>query len=190
MNDNRPQSDTLSRRTAIRLLTTSSIAFALSGCGSGSRNTTAQELQLPTGRLGDIMQFTSTTDKSVYAPGETVTVTFTMKNIWKQDIEIHHAPLEADIRVRRASDGAILWLWSFDKAVHSNPNPFTLPPGGWYPSIFTWDQKDQQGNAVPIGDYVIEAWSYIAPNEGLWASLSPQEESILDGAPLLHITIR
>jgi len=176
--------NTPSRRDAIRLLTASGIAFALSGCGGSS--TSIGGLQTPTGRFGDL-SFTSSTDKSVYASGETVTITFTIQNVGATTQVLTGSAPDADTRVRRASDGAILWQWSVGKLFPAALDQTRLGPGESRTLTFTWDQKDQQGNLVPTGSYVIEAWSYQAPG------LTPTDRdnlSILLGAPLLHITIR
>ena len=59
------------------------------------------------------------------------------------------------------------WRWSHDKAFTRALRQQKLAPGEAKTWTATWDQTDNNGNPLPRGKYVIEAW--ITANGGLKA---------------------
>jgi hypothetical protein len=124
---------------------------ALPGCGGGGQ-------AAPTGRFGDLT-FTATTDKAVYAPGETVRVSLTVTNGGRSDVRFSSVTWPLKLSVRRGAE----LVFSTPPGGTANNLGYTIPAGGSLILDTTWDQRDYRvneltGTQVPSGIYAITAW--------------------------------
>jgi len=89
--------------------------------------------------------------------GETVTMTLKVRNIGDQPVTLNFTSLpEADFVVMTENYEEV-WRWSHGKSfITIVPDPIELPPGGEKSYIVEWDQKDNDGNQVPAGNYLVQ----------------------------------
>lgn len=95
--------------------------------------------------------------------GESVTMTLKVRNNGIRPVTLTFTnPPEADFVVM-TGDGAEIWRWSHGKAFIMSgtntlvvPPPVVLPPGGGKEYEVEWDQKDNDGNPVPAGNYLVQ----------------------------------
>lgn len=101
--------------------------------------------------------------KSQVRLGEMVTMQLKVRNNGNRPVTLTFTnPPEADFLVM-GEDGSEIWRWSHGKAFIMSgtnslvvPPPVTLPPGGEKEYEVEWDQKDNDGNPVPAGTYLVQ----------------------------------
>ncbi len=105
----------------------------------------------PSPRPATFIEVKATTGKTVYLPGEDVTVEHSVKNITQKPFEI--SPFPPSIRVSRA--GTLVRLFP------AGTVPESLQPDEVVTYALTWDQRDDKGQQVPYGYY-----QFVAPDIG------------------------
>lgn len=146
--------------------TRGSLAFACllvlgNGCGGGgsSTPTTTGPVTSAVKQTGDL-QFTMTISKSTYARGEAVPFTFTVTNVGTQPILVTN---QLDLfRVTIISKGAQV-VSGFPTANQTAFYDFKLAPGESKSESDTWDQRDDNKQQVPKGQYLLS--SHVPANE-------------------------
>lgn len=136
----------------------------LSGCGGGGGSTPPAT---PSGFFSSpqgVVQFGLTADNSAYSAGQTATFTVSQQvsvsNPTDVD-EIMQVPFAMDVVVAR--NGQTVWQASRVGPTQKLVKIFTtLQRGDPLITQFKWDLKDQQGNALPAGQYTVTGWNNLA----------------------------
>ncbi|MCC6445207.1 MAG: hypothetical protein IT210_17320 [Armatimonadetes bacterium] len=98
-----------------------------------------------------------TTDKSAYAPGETVRIRLTLKNNTESERQITF-PSGQRFEITAEREGRKVWQWSHGKMFIMAFGNLRLGPGQSFAAEERWDQKDNDGQPVPQGTYTLSAW--------------------------------
>lgn len=158
------------RTWMVRLCSLVCFATMLTGCGGGDSREPTPTTVTST-RQYQSLQFTLAT-RTAFRRGETVPLTFTVKNVGAQTVTTLLGPPEADAQVNQGERR--IWRWSDDKAFPAVVYDLSLAPGESKTYPLDWDQKDGQGNAVPSGIYALKAWFNTGRIDGV--PVSPQED--------------
>jgi hypothetical protein len=142
----------------------------LAGCGGGDGTGPAPAAVTST-RQYQSLQFTLTT-RTAFRRGETVPMTFTVKNVGSQTVTAFLGPPEADAQVSQG--GRQIWRWSDGKAFPAVVYNLSFAPGESKTYQLDWDQKDSQGDAVPSGTYALKPWFNTGRINGV--PVSPQQD--------------
>lgn len=105
----------------------------------------------------DGLVYTLVTDKTVYAPGEPILITFTVLNTTKQDVKFEHVSSQLYDFVIRSAEGQEMARWSLGKAVLPLKEPVTLAAEKKFEWKTFWKQIDQSDDPVDPGRYEIIA---------------------------------
>jgi len=101
------------------------------------------------------LEFTLSATKAVYARGEQVPLTFTVKNVGTQTIT---ATIGAcDFFGTKVTQAGNL-VWQKSGGCGASTVQVTIMPGETKTYSYAWDQKDLQGNSVGSGRYTIKSW--------------------------------
>jgi hypothetical protein len=125
-------------------LSVSLCALVLLGCGSGGLTPGPRQ-------VGDF-EMNLVLDKPVYAPGEPVAATFTVKNLYTQTLDFDIGPCYDFV-------SEIEHVGPFDPSggppvgCAGVTHKFILQPGEPRSYSVIWDQKDPQRNQVSAGTY-------------------------------------
>ncbi len=98
----------------------------------------------------------SLTAQSVNRLGDTVPMTFSIKNIGDTSVWVVYDCPDADVQVNQGY--TIIWQWSFGQVFACSGAGSLLAPGDSMTYSRSWDEKDNEGNQVPSGSYTITAW--------------------------------
>ena len=158
------------RKCMMRLCGLIGFAVMLAGCGGGDNTEPAPTTVTSTGQYQSL-QFTLTT-RTAFRRGETVPITFTVKNVGAQTVTAFLGPPEADAQVSQG--GRQIWRWSDGKVFPAVVYDLSLAPGESKTYQLDWDQKDSQGNLVPSGTYALKSWFTARRING--APVSPEQD--------------
>ena len=100
--------------------------------------------------------FTLALDKSVYARGELIRFTLTLRNTTSAEAVIEY-PTSQPHDVLVLQDGRLVWQWSAGKAFLQVLTRLRLAPGEVRLFEIEWDQKDASGRQVTDGQYAAQA---------------------------------
>ncbi len=142
--------------------------FLLGGCGSGG--TDSGGLVTSMGQYASLQ--VSLTTQSVNRLGDTVPITFSIKNIGDRSVFVGYECPYADVRVSQGD--TIIWQWSFGQVFACSELGSLLAPGDSLTYSRDWNQKDNEGNQVPGGSYVITSWFDAAGVDGV--KVTPQTD--------------
>lgn len=93
-------------------------------------------------------------DRTVYARGEPVELTLAVTNPGPTPITLT-APSSQRYDFTVLKDGAAIWRWSAGRMFLTVLTDLTIPPGETRAFTETWDQRDQSGQPVGPGEYVV-----------------------------------
>ncbi len=96
------------------------------------------------------------TDKTTYAPGEAVNLTFTVKNNNTAPVTVVF-PTTQQYDFVVTQNGQTVWQWSFGQAFTQVITQMTLAAGQTLTFQATWNQTDAAGQAVAVGQYAVKA---------------------------------
>jgi hypothetical protein len=98
-----------------------------------------------------------TTDKPAYAPGQPITMKFTVSNTTKKSLDYNFATgQQYDFSVADTK-GATVWTWSKGRMFTQALGRLSLAPGQKKVFSAVWNGRDAQGKAVSPGVYIINA---------------------------------
>ena len=160
----------MKRVNALLILFLCASPFLVSCGDSGNDGTKSSGLVTSTGQYGSL-QVTLTT-LPVNRLGDTVPITFSIKNIGGRSVFIEYGLLEADAQVKQGD--TIIWQWSFGKVYPAISFGGSMLPGDSRTFSLDWNQKDNEGNQVPGGSYVITSWFDAAGVDGV--KVTPQTD--------------
>jgi len=106
-------------------------------------------------QFGDL-EFTLSAPKTMYARGENVPLTLSVKNVGTQTITAHFgSPVAQVLQVKQGSQV----IWEFPQGTAAVGMTLTFAPGETRTFAQDWDQRYSQGGptAAP-GPYQVEAW--------------------------------
>ena len=103
------------------------------------------------------LSVTATVDQPAYPPGAAVTFTLTVTNPTNEPVTVGVGEPFADFAVRSAAGDAEVWRWSYGKFFLAILRLCGLGPGESVSVSEVWDQRDNQGQQVPAGEYVLIA---------------------------------
>jgi hypothetical protein len=112
-----------------------------------------QKVELKRGSL----VYTLATDKTVYAPGDMILITFTIQNATNQDVQFEHANSQLYDFIIRSSEGQEVAKWSLGRAFIPVQQPVTLAAERKFEWKTQWKQIDQSDDPVDPGRYEIIA---------------------------------
>ena len=156
------------------------LAVTLTGCGGGSGTTAV------TARRFGSLEYTLTTTKTTFAHGEQVPLTFTVRNVGSQTINVILGACEPfDTKV--TSGSAVVWQDSLTHGCGTEVTFIAIAPGETKTYTYTWPQADQQGNQIPAGSYTLTSWyqAYSVTD----ATLSSGNQEVNEWAYPLHIVL-
>lgn len=134
------------------------------------------------------LEFTLSATKAVYARGEQVPLTFTVKNVGMQTVNVTIATPAFDATITQ--NNQLVWQYTTSPLAGGGTGvirTISIDPGVAETLDFTWDQKDQQGNSVMSGRYVVKAWFYPRSIDNTSVS-QIQVESDLASNPIQIVT--
>lgn len=126
-----------------------SAVAAITSLGSVS----PQKVELKRGGL----TYTLTTDKTVYAPGAFIVITFTVVNAIDKDVTFEHVNSQLYDFIVRSTEGQEVARWSLGRAFLPMQQPVTLAAGKKFEWNTQWKQLDQSDDPVDPGRYEIIA---------------------------------
>jgi len=94
--------------------------------------------------------------KAGYVVGEPVELTLTVTNWGGEAVAYRFNDAQRYDFVVMRENGTVVWRWSHDKAFAQALGTLTLPPGESRIYRERWDQKNNNGQAVVPGRYVVE----------------------------------
>jgi hypothetical protein len=94
-----------------------------------------------------------TVDKAVYAPGEPVQMELVVRNPGPAAVTFQFSDSQRYDFLVLDDGGGLVWYWSRDKAFAQVLGSLTLSPGEERRFRERWDQRDNDGRAVPAGRY-------------------------------------
>ena len=115
--------------------------------------TAAPPLQGAGAQQGGPVTATVTTDRQSYSVGETVRFTLTVTNTGSSPVTVILPSGQRYDFVVRSSGGAEVWRWSYGRAFTLIYGEQTLDPGQTLTYSETWDQRNNNGQQVPAGQY-------------------------------------
>lgn len=105
-------------------------------------------------RVYDCLKVTLEIERESYCSGESVPMTLALKNIGDEPLTLRFSSgQQYDFIVARS--GKEVWRWSADKVFIQVLGSLTLAPGETREFKQTWQQKDNEGQQVPAGEYEI-----------------------------------
>lgn len=114
-------------------------------------------LPKPSTRAGKI-EVTAQTDRKTYQTGETVKISITAQNQDERAKEItYNSGQSFDITVTPVGKAAPRWQWSHGRMFTMALRHKTLSPGEKIEFSTEWDQKDNDKNPMPPGEYTVAA---------------------------------
>ncbi|OPX83875.1 MAG: N-acetylmuramoyl-L-alanine amidase XlyA precursor [Pelotomaculum sp. PtaB.Bin104] len=122
-----------------------------------------------TRRVGGLL-YTLSTNKSVYRQGEDVIITLVKTNVSGRNIDLTYRTTQRyDFVVRRRANQAEVWRWSRGRSFAQAISTITLRPGRRQTFRVAWDQSNNRGEPVPLGNYTIEGFNVARElrNEGI-----------------------
>jgi hypothetical protein len=136
------------------------------------------------------LQFTEAADKSVYAPGEPVQLTFTYQNVGTQSMTFatHCKPLDYKV----FQGGTLVYHWNGGASGCGGTTPVTLAPGESATLQATWSQISDTGTQVPSSQYTIKMWlsTSSSPNNGGIPDIAQGNPETNTAADPIQITIQ
>ena len=131
------------------------------GCSSGSSSSTSTPINngplTSATRTYNSLQFTLTTDKTVYKIGDAVHFTLTVKNISAQPLSYSVGFPVADAAVTQQSRD--VWQFSLTGGGGDSIGSGVLQPAATNTYTFTWDQTRQSDSAqVSPGQCTLTSW--------------------------------
>jgi hypothetical protein len=131
------------------------LSALVSGCGGGSNTIAASNGSAP--RRSGSLEYTLTTTKMTFARGEQVPLTFTVRNVSMQTVNVELGACDwFDTKVVNGSQ--VLWQQSFTHICGSTIQPLSIAPNETKTFSYSWPQTDQQGRQVPSGRYSLASW--------------------------------
>lgn len=109
----------------------------------------------PSAQQGQTISVMVTTDKPGYNLGEPVRFTLTAMNTSGSPVTVLWASGQRYDFLVRSADGAEVWRWSRDKVFILILQELTLSPGESLTFQEVWDQRDNNGQPVVTGTYVV-----------------------------------
>jgi len=97
------------------------------------------------------------TDKSEYAPSETVKLRLTIVNESNSPLVFRSSSGQRFDFVVRCGEREV-WRWSRGRVFTMMLTSWEIPPGESVTYGATWNQRDDSGQPVPPGHYVVEGW--------------------------------
>jgi hypothetical protein len=152
--------------TVLLLLT---LLPTLFGCGGGSNNLQTNGPIISAPRRSHGLEFTVSSDKSVWTFSDHVTFKLTMKNITTQPITFSEidCPFE-DALIQQGNQ--TVWKYSHDIGCVANnmaPVIATINPGESKIVPIDWNQKDNNNRDASPGQYTVTAWLYLLTINGM-----------------------
>lgn len=109
-------------------------------------------------RFVDGLLYTIVTDRFSFHRGQPVPVMLVKTNIRAVPVTLHYVTGQRfDFEVLR--EGRVVWRWSAGRAFPQMTGRVTLQPGESQNFNIVWDQRDNNGNLVPPGDYTIRGFN-------------------------------
>jgi hypothetical protein len=108
---------------------------------------------------------TVSTDKAQYAAGDTVRFTLQVTYNGSSPVIVERPSFEADFVVRNAN-GQEIWRWTHGKAFTANIVNEQWAPGQSRSFSQTWDQRNNDGQAVGAGTYSVVGFYSPFPSDG------------------------
>ncbi len=104
------------------------------------------------------LDVTLTTDRTAYAVGVPVTLTFTARNRGDAPLSLTFSSGQLyDVVIGPPQSPAVVWRWSQGQFFTQALTTRTLAPGEALTLTATWDQRNQAGLQVPTGVYAASA---------------------------------
>jgi len=146
------------------------VALSLTACGGGGDNS---PVTVTTTRQFQSLQISLTT-RRVARLGETVPITFTINNVGAGTITVMLGG--APDAISQVKQGNVeIWNWATGKAYPAVlPSPQSIAPNETRTYDLSWDQKNNSGDQVLSGSYMINAWFNTASVNG--NTVSPQTD--------------
>ena len=144
------------------------VVLALAACGGKGDSSL-----VTTTRQSQSFQISLTT-RNTARLGDTVPITFTVKNLSTETttVMLGGAP-EAISQVKQGN--VEIWNWATGKAFPAVlPSPQSIAANETRTYDLSWNQKDNAGNSVAAGSYTINAWFNTASVNG--NTVSPQTD--------------
>lgn len=105
----------------------------------------------------DGLLYTISTNRNTYAQGEPVRITLTKRNVTNRTIVLRYRTSQRfDIIVRRRAAQAEVWRWSAGRSFAQSTATVRLAPGESQVFRVTWDQRNNRGQRVAPGNFIIE----------------------------------
>ncbi len=90
-----------------------------------------------------------------FAPGEPISITLTLTNCAENDVNLFYPDSQRYEFIVKDEEGAEVWRWSKDKEFTQEPGEESVKSGEVLILTEVWDQRDQDGQLVPLGLYQI-----------------------------------
>lgn len=105
----------------------------------------------------DGLLYTISTNRNAYAQGDPVRITLTKRNVTNRTIVLRYRTSQRfDIIVRRRATQAEVWRWSAGRSFAQSTATVRLAPGESQVFRVTWDQRNNRGQQVAPGNFIIE----------------------------------
>ena len=161
------------------------LSALLSGCGGGNSTIAASNGSAP--RQSGSLEYALTTTKMTFAKGEQVSLTFTVRNVSMQTVNVELGTCDwFDTKVVNGSQ--VLWEKRLTHGCGASVNPLSIAPGEIKTFNYSWPQTDQQGNPAPAGQYAIKSW--FQPYNSTDPNLSPGNQEANEYAYPIQISVQ
>jgi hypothetical protein len=98
------------------------------------------------------------TDKSLYGPEETVSITFKARNKDAAKAKISFASGQQFDVIIKNNEGEDVWQLSLHMSYSQSETSITINPGKTKTFDTQWDQRDDNGELVSLGPYTVQAF--------------------------------
>jgi hypothetical protein len=155
----------------------------IAGCGGGAATSNSPVVSFP--RRSGSLVYTVATNKAVYARGEPVMITFTVRNVGDKQVEVLRGACEF-FNTAVSRGGLIVW----SKLPHGCADPaddIVLGVGETKTYSYDWIQTDEQGAPVAAGEYTLTSW--YEPFSVTDPTLAPGNQETNEAALPIQITV-
>ena len=94
-----------------------------------------------------------------FAPGEPITITLSLTNCAENDVNLFYSDSQRYEFIVKDEGGEEVWRWSEGKEFAQEPGEESVKSGEVLALTEIWDQRDQDGQLVPLGLYQILGFS-------------------------------
>ena len=129
----------------------------LAGCGEGDGTLSAINSNNQSPRQVGSLEFTLMTTKATFTRGESVPLTFSVKNIGSQTEDARLGACDW-FETKVSSGSQAVWQESHTHGCGSVVQPVSIAPGETKTYTYDWPQTDENRVQVPAGHYTLTSW--------------------------------